>query len=117
MDMRAALAALYWRAGEEAAAEAEWDFACDSISVGCGKYSDPDWLFRIRWVVRSRQPLGWAGSGSAGRLGHQRCRILDSLPAPLPACLPAYLNAPLPACLPPCLPPHPPASPAGGGPP
>jgi hypothetical protein len=48
--MRAALAALYWRAGDEGAAEAEWDFACDSISVGCGKYSDPDWLFRIRWV-------------------------------------------------------------------
>lgn len=32
VDMRAALAALYWAAGDEAAAEGEWDFACFSIT-------------------------------------------------------------------------------------
>lgn len=48
VDMRAALAALYWRQGQEAKAEAAWEFACDSITVGCTKYTDQDWLFRIR---------------------------------------------------------------------
>lgn len=48
VDMRAALAALYWRQGREAAAEAEWEFACTRITVGCSRYQDPDWVFRIR---------------------------------------------------------------------
>ena len=34
--------------GKEAAAESEWNFACDRISVGCSRYTDPDWLTRIR---------------------------------------------------------------------
>jgi hypothetical protein len=48
--MRAALAALYWKFGDEAAAEASWDFACNSITVGCTRYLDRDWLQRIRWA-------------------------------------------------------------------
>ncbi|CAL5223473.1 g5995 [Coccomyxa viridis] len=52
-DLRAALAALYWSQGKEAAAESEWNFACDRISVGCSRYTDPDWLSRIRrWPPR-----------------------------------------------------------------
>ncbi|BDA47067.1 hypothetical protein COCOBI_09-5220 [Coccomyxa sp. Obi] len=47
-DLRAALAALYWSQGKEAAAESEWNFACERISVGCSKYQDRDWLARIR---------------------------------------------------------------------
>lgn len=47
-DMRAALAALYWAQGNEAAAEGEWNNACERISVGCAKYQDADWLRRIR---------------------------------------------------------------------
>lgn len=47
-DMRAALAALYWSQGKEGEAETEWDFACSKIAVGCSKYQDEDWLFRIR---------------------------------------------------------------------
>ncbi|KAK9918641.1 hypothetical protein WJX75_005609 [Coccomyxa subellipsoidea] len=47
-DLRAALAALYWSQGNEAAAESEWNFACERISVGCSKYQDKDWLTRIR---------------------------------------------------------------------
>jgi tetratricopeptide (TPR) repeat protein len=47
-DMRVALAALYWSAGQETAAEAEWEFACNKITVGCSRYQDEDWLFRIR---------------------------------------------------------------------
>lgn len=34
--------------GKEAAAESEWNFACDRISVGCTFYKDRDWLSRIR---------------------------------------------------------------------
>ena len=34
--------------GKEGAAEAEWNYACDRISVGCSKYQDKDWLSRIR---------------------------------------------------------------------
>lgn len=34
--------------GKEAAAESEWNFACDRISVGCSRYTDRDWLSRIR---------------------------------------------------------------------
>ncbi|PSC74586.1 Tetratricopeptide repeat [Micractinium conductrix] len=48
VDMRAALAALYWRRGDEARAESEWEFACNSITTGCTKYTDSDWLLRIR---------------------------------------------------------------------
>jgi tetratricopeptide (TPR) repeat protein len=47
-DMRAALAALYYARGDSAAAEGEWDFACSSITVGCSKFKDEDWLSRIR---------------------------------------------------------------------
>lgn len=46
--MRAALAAVYWGQGQQEAAEAEWQFACDNISAGCIKYQDMDWLARIR---------------------------------------------------------------------
>jgi len=46
--MRVALAALLWRRGDEAAAEGEWHYACDNITVGCRKYTDSDWLSRIR---------------------------------------------------------------------
>ncbi len=31
-DMRVALASLYWSKGEEAAAESEWEFACNKIT-------------------------------------------------------------------------------------
>jgi tetratricopeptide (TPR) repeat protein len=48
VDMRAALAALYWQQGREAAAEREWDFACTSITVGCRKYEDQEWLRTVR---------------------------------------------------------------------
>ena len=37
--------------GKEAAAEYEWNFACDRISVGCSRYTDRDWLSRIRRFV------------------------------------------------------------------
>eukprot|EP00955_Chlamydomonas_euryale_P096652 365025-Chlamydomonas_euryale.AAC.16 len=47
-DMRAALAALYWDAGQQERAENSWEFACTKITVGCTKYRDPDWLGRIR---------------------------------------------------------------------
>ncbi|KAG1664703.1 hypothetical protein FOA52_006678 [Chlamydomonas sp. UWO 241] len=47
-DMRAALAALYYDAGDRARAEDVWEFACTQISVGCSKYKDADWLARIR---------------------------------------------------------------------
>lgn len=66
-DMRAALAALYWNAGLETEAEAEWEFACNKINVGCAKYQDEDWLFRIRrWppvmVERMREFLALRSS-------------------------------------------------------
>ncbi len=32
--MRAALAALYWSRGQQGAAEEQWEFACDQITVG-----------------------------------------------------------------------------------
>lgn len=48
MDMRAALAALLWHFGEEEAAETEWEFGCNNIAVGCSKYTDEDWVQRIR---------------------------------------------------------------------
>mmetsp|Transcript_12807 Transcript_12807/g.34933 ORF Transcript_12807/g.34933 Transcript_12807/m.34933 type:complete len:377 (+) Transcript_12807:51-1181(+) len=48
VDMRAALASLYWADGRTALAEEEWEFACTKINTGCAKYTDPDWLGRIR---------------------------------------------------------------------
>jgi len=47
-DMRVALAALYWDQGKEAAAEEQFDFACQHIMAGCSKYRDIDWVSRIR---------------------------------------------------------------------
>ncbi|KAG2431512.1 hypothetical protein HXX76_009526 [Chlamydomonas incerta] len=47
-DMRAASAALYWAAGRRQEAEEAWEYACDRITVGCVKYTDLDWLGRIR---------------------------------------------------------------------
>lgn len=47
-DMRAALAAQLWAANQEAEAEAEWNFACSNITVGCAKYQDEEWLRKIR---------------------------------------------------------------------
>jgi len=65
--MRAALAAMYWRQGREAAAEAQWEYACDSITVGCSKYQDQDWLYRIRWA-------GGQVGRAHGCMGRQRVR-------------------------------------------
>ncbi|MCO5571177.1 hypothetical protein L7F22_024911 [Adiantum nelumboides] len=53
IDMRAALAALYWSQGLEQAAEEQWNFTCNSINPGqvfdsCYLYRDLDWLSRIR---------------------------------------------------------------------
>ena len=57
--MRAAIAALYWAAGEEEKAEDTWGWACSKINSGqlveggpvldsCDRYADSDWLERIR---------------------------------------------------------------------
>jgi hypothetical protein len=43
-DMRAALAALYWSRGQQGAAEEQWEFACDQITVS-------DTAGRIRTAV------------------------------------------------------------------
>ena len=48
VDARAALAALYYHEGRQSAAEGQWEFACDSISVGCGKYRSREWLEGVR---------------------------------------------------------------------
>lgn len=34
--------------GRQQDAEAQWDTACTSITTGCAKYQDRDWLLRIR---------------------------------------------------------------------
>lgn len=47
-DTRAALAALYYRAGQLEKAEAAWQFACENITAGCSKYQDTDWLRTVR---------------------------------------------------------------------
>ncbi|KAG7668392.1 hypothetical protein NADE_008481 [Nannochloris sp. 'desiccata'] len=47
-DMRAALAAQLYNAGQEGEAESEWNFACSNITVGCTKYQDVEWLSTIR---------------------------------------------------------------------
>jgi hypothetical protein len=58
-DMRIALAALLWRRGQEAEAEDAWRYACDNITVGCRKYTDADWLARVRrWPPSMRGALG-----------------------------------------------------------
>ena len=43
-DMHVALAAVYWGKGERAAAESEWEFACDKISTGCGACPPPPFV-------------------------------------------------------------------------
>jgi len=59
VDMRAALAALYWSRGEEQRAEDNWNWSCTAINSGqmveggpvldgCELYRDYDWLGRIR---------------------------------------------------------------------
>lgn len=59
IDMRAAIAALYWAAGDQRAAEEAWEWACSKINSGqlvaggpvldsCSRYADADWLERIR---------------------------------------------------------------------
>ena len=59
IDMRAAIAAIYWAAGEEERAEDVWGWACSKINSGqlveggpvldsCERYADSDWLERIR---------------------------------------------------------------------
>lgn len=53
VDMRAAMAALYWAQGRDREAEDTWNFACENITTGCLKYQDEDWLGRIRrWPPR-----------------------------------------------------------------
>lgn len=47
-DTRAALAALYWRAGKYEQAEAQWQYACENITAGCSKYQDRAWLSTVR---------------------------------------------------------------------
>lgn len=47
-DMHVALAAVYWGKGERAAAESEWEFACDKISTGCKNYKDMEWVTTVR---------------------------------------------------------------------
>lgn len=86
VDMRAALAAMYWGLGREQDAESEWEFACQQITAGCTKYQDEDWLFRIRrWppamVARLREFLQLRSQQSRG----------GGVPAPPAA--PARLNA------------------------
>jgi hypothetical protein len=46
--MRVALAALLWRRGDEAAAEENWEWACNAINVGCRKYTDEKWVTTVR---------------------------------------------------------------------
>lgn len=48
VDARAALAALYYHEGRQSAAEGEWEFACDNITVGCSKYRSREWLAEVR---------------------------------------------------------------------
>ena len=58
VDMRAALAALYYTHGRKAEAESVWEFACDNILEGCSKYRDDDWLARVRrWPPLMREKL------------------------------------------------------------
>ena len=47
-DMRAALAALYWAAGERDKAEDVWEYACGVLLEGCARYRDEEYLRRVR---------------------------------------------------------------------
>jgi hypothetical protein len=47
-DMRVALAAIQFNEGDAQAAEANWQFTCDKISVGCTQYKDMQWVRGIR---------------------------------------------------------------------
>lgn len=72
VDMRAALAALYWDRGDEGAAESEWNFGCNNINAGCRLYEDEDWLRRIRrWppvmVDKLRNFRQMKSSGGGGK--------------------------------------------------
>jgi hypothetical protein len=40
VDMRAALAAMYWSKGRQQEAESQWQFACDQITVSVGFMRD-----------------------------------------------------------------------------
>lgn len=59
IDMRAAIAAIYWAGGRQEKAEEYWNWACSKINSGqlvpggpvldsCDRYRDGDWLRRIR---------------------------------------------------------------------
>lgn len=61
-DMHVALAADSWSQGDYITALKEWNFVCDSISVGCDAYKDMNWVENIRrWpkslVEKQRQFL------------------------------------------------------------
>ena len=47
-DVRAALAATYWRAGDAAKAEDTWLDLCQIEDAQCGKYTDKEWLTSYR---------------------------------------------------------------------
>ena len=47
-DVRAALAATYWRAGDAAKAEDTWLDLCQIEDAQCGKYTDKEWLMSYR---------------------------------------------------------------------
>ena len=58
-DMHVALAADSWGQGDYINALKEWNFACNEISVGCGAYSDSDWLATVRrWPPSMVTKLG-----------------------------------------------------------
>lgn len=48
VDMRAALAALYYSKGSLDRAEDEFEWACTKIVTGCSKYRDQKWLSEVR---------------------------------------------------------------------
>ena len=48
VDMRAALAALYYSKGSLDRAEDEFEWACTKINTGCKKYRDKQWLSEVR---------------------------------------------------------------------
>ena len=47
-DVRAALVATYWRAGDAAKAEDTWLDLCQIDDAQCGKYGDKGWLLSYR---------------------------------------------------------------------
>ena len=47
-DVRAALVACYWRAGEAAKAEDQWLGLCEMEGASCGSYGDKSWLIGYR---------------------------------------------------------------------